>query len=171
MENNFDRMWAQSEEKVLEIIADDDKWSLFVQQVEQHGIDLSKHENAREMARTSEPYMALLQALYTRYSATQICDTCEYNPNHRRGQRKFSARNRFDCGWRKTQGDVFAEETAKKEGLGGALYKFNDPEWKAKHQELTQIVLEEHTDRTKAPTWLDSQRNLCPHYYINLTKP
>jgi hypothetical protein len=171
MGNNFDRMWAQAGEKVLEIIADDDQWGLFVQQVEQHGIDLNEHKNARERARTSEDYRAFLQGLYIHYSATQICDACDYNPNHRRGQRKFSARNRFDCDWMKTQGDVLAEQTAKEEGHRGALYNFNNPAWKAKYQELSQVVLEEHKDRTKAPTWLDTQRNLCPHCYIDLTRP
>ena len=35
MANNRERMWAQAGEKVLEIIADDDSWDLFVQQVGQ----------------------------------------------------------------------------------------------------------------------------------------
>ena len=27
----------------------------------------------------------------------QICDTCNYNNHHRRGQRKYALRLRFDC--------------------------------------------------------------------------
>jgi len=171
MANNRERMWAQAGEKVLEIIADDDSWDLFVQQVGQHGIDLNEHKNARERVESDEGYRAFLQGLYIHYSATQICDSCDYNQNQRRGQRKFSVRRRFDCDWRKTEGDVLAEQTAREEGHGGALYKFNNPDWKARYQELAKTVLEEHTDRTKAPTWLDVEKNLCPHYYIDLTRP
>lgn len=171
MASNFDRLRAQAGEKVLEIIVDDNQWDLFVQQVKQHGIDLNKHSNARERARTSEDYRIFLQELYIDYSATQICDACDYNPKHRRGQRKFSPRRRFDCDRSKTEGDVLAEQTAREEGYGGALYKFNDPEWKARYEELSNVVLEKHTDRTKAPPWLDIQKNLCPHYYIDLTRP
>lgn len=171
MANNFDRMWAQARKKVLEIVADDSQWDLFVQQVDQHGVYLNEHKNARERARKSKDYRAFLEGLYIFYSATQICDACDYSPNHRKGQRKFSPRRRFDCTWEKTKGDVLAEQTARDEGHGGASYKFNNPEWKAKYEELSQVVLEEHKDRTKAPAWLDTQKNLCQHYYIDLTGP
>jgi hypothetical protein len=167
MGNSLERMWAQAGEKVSEIIKDDDKWNLFVHQVEQHGIGLNK--NARKIARDSGDYRAFLQGLYIHYSATQICDACDYNPNWRRGQKKFSQRRRFDCGWIKTQGDVLAEQTAEQEGFqGGALslYKFDDSGWKARYNELSKVVLEEYGDRTKAPPWLDVKRNLCPHYQI-----
>ncbi len=169
MRKNSDRMWAQAEEKVLEIIANDEQWNLFVKQAEQHGIDL---KNARKRARGSEDYRSFLKMLYIDYSATQICDLCDYNPNHRNGQRKFTSKRIFNCTWTKTQGDVLAEQTAREEGHEEeALYKFNDRRWNARYEDLSKVVLEEHKDRTKAPIWLDVKRNLCPHYYIDLTKP
>ena len=158
-------MYPQAKKKVLEIIADDNKWNLFVQQVGQHEIDL---RNSREIARTSKDYRIYLQGLYIHYSATQICELCDYNPHQRKGKGKFLAKRRFDCNWRKTKGDVLAEETARKKGQEGvSLYKFNDPEWTARYEKLSQAVSEQHIDRTKAPPWLDVKKNLCPHYYID----
>jgi hypothetical protein len=163
------RNWAKAKKKILEIIADDESWNLFVQQVRQHDIDLNGH--ARERARNSEDYRTFLQGLYIQYSATHICDMCDYNPNWRRGQRRFSPKKRFDCTWRKTEGDVLAEKTARDEGHSGAMYKFSDPKWKAEYDRLSETVIEEHTDRTKAPEWLDAEKNLCPYHYLDLTKP
>jgi len=173
MRKYLEGLRARAREKVLEIIANDGRWELFVQQVGQDGlIDLNEDKNARQRARTSECYREFLEGLYINYVATQICDTCDYNPKHRGGKRKFSARRRFDCNWRKTEGDVLAEKTAREKGYeGGALYKFGDPKWRARYQRLSQVVLEEHKDRTKAPPWLDVERNMCPHYYIDLTRP
>lgn len=173
---NFEKMLEQAEKKVLEIIADDEQWDLFVRQVKQHGIDLNDYKNdykiVRERAGASEIDREILQALYIDYSITQICDVCDYNPDHRRmGQRRFSPRKRFYCNWRRTEGDMSAEQTARNSGHGGASYNFNEPELGAKYHELSQIVLEEHKDRTKAPAWLDTERNLCPHYYIDLSEP
>jgi hypothetical protein len=134
MANNYE-IEAQAREEISEIIADDSRWALFVQQVKQQGIDLSQHVNARERGGTETGYRAFLEVLYVSCSATQICDTCDYNPNHRRGQRRFSAKRRFDCTWSETDG----------------------------------AVLEERIDR-KVPAWLDVERNLCPHYFMDLTK-
>ena len=42
---------------------------------------------------------------------------------------------------------------------------------KAKNlQKLSQQILEEHKNRTKAPTWLDVKNNLCQHYYNDPSK-
>lgn len=90
-------MRTRAGEEVLKIISNDDRWNLFVRQVQQHGIDLAYHENPRERGRTDPTYGAFLQLLYLNYSAVQICDRCDYNLRQRRGQDKFAKRKKFDC--------------------------------------------------------------------------
>lgn len=130
MGNYREQMWETAGEKVLEIIADDDSWNLFVQQARLHGTDLNDYKNIRERVRIDEAYKGLLQSLYINCSATQICDTCDYNFNKRRGQRRFAERERFDCNLEEQEG-------------------------------------EEYQDKTKAPSWLDVERNLCSKYYAH----
>lgn len=171
MLKNFKQLWAEAGKKVLEAITDDNKWNLFVAQALNNEIDLNDFKNPREMGKDLRNFGAYLQSLYFNYSMQQICDSCDYCPNQRRGEKRFAQRRRFDCSWTKTQGNVLAEQTARKEGQKfGASYNFNDSKWKARYQKLSQRVLEEHKDRTKAPPWLDAKRNLCPNYYIDLSR-
>lgn len=163
---NIEKIRAKAEKDISEIVKDDESWNLFVQQAKQHEFKIL----SREKASSLDWYKSVLIPLYITSSMIKVCDSCDYSPNHRKGQRKFSERKRFDCNWRKTEGDILAEQTAKNEGLNGGLYSFNDPEWKTRYNELSKKVLEEHTDRTKAPQWLDAAKNLCPHYYMDLTK-
>ena len=96
MKDNSAGMRTKARDKILEIIADEGEWALFVQQAAQHGQDLTGNE-IRETASNSESYRVALERLYILYSATQICDLCVYNPKKRSGQRMFSPRKVFDC--------------------------------------------------------------------------
>jgi hypothetical protein len=174
MGNCSDRIYAQAEKRVLEIVADDAQWELFVQQVAQQDIlDLNECKGIRHRVENNETERRFLTGLYISHSLTQICDTCDYNPNHRKGQKRFTARRRFDCTWLRTQGDTLAEQTAIKEGLAEclAVYHHEYPDWRARYAELSRRVLQAHTDRTTTPSWLDVAKNLCPHHYIDLTRP
>jgi hypothetical protein len=37
----------------------------------------------------------------------------------------------------------------------------------AQYDVLKLNVLKQHTDRTKAPDWLNVENNICPHFYFN----
>ena len=49
--------------------------------------------------------------------------------------------------------------------LSGGYYMHNNPEWSRAYRELSQEVIERHTDSTKPPEWLNVENNLCPNYY------
>lgn len=51
-----------------------------------------------------------------------------------------------------------------------ALYAFNNPVWKKAYKELSEIVLEKHTDRKQVPPWLNEETNICEHFYIDLSR-
>ena len=166
MKKNYMQIRYSSAEKVIdEVIKDDDKWNLFMEQIKSRDLpDINGF-------RYQESYKSFLVLTYVLCSGN-ICDSCDYNPNQRGGKRRFSKKKRFDCNWRKTKGDELARETAKEIGLKGFhAYNINEPAWNKKFKELSKIVLEEHKDRTKTPPWLDTERNTCQHYYIDLTKP
>lgn len=131
---NREQRWKEAENRVLEIIADDAKWEVFVQQVEQHGISLNDHKDPRGRARDSEEYRALLSSLYITAAMRQLCDTCDYNAHQRRGERSFAAKRRFDCDFGLADGQETYEQSSV------------------------------------APPWLDVARNLCPHYYLDLSR-
>lgn len=172
MVKTYEELREKARKGVLEILADENKWNFFLDVIKiKQGAGLVEAINNIRKSEEKEKDHLLLEYFYTNFLLEHVCDSCEYNPHWRRGVRKFAEKKMFDCTWTKTEGDVLAEQTAREEGLGGASYKFNDPAWKAEYEKLVKIILEQHTDRTKAPLWLDEKRNYCPHHYTDLSKP
>jgi len=270
--------WESAKKRLDEIIADDQKWEVFLEQMDAHCIEIAKHKNARENAKSEDGfYRSYLTALVLNYNMQCVCDTgCDFNRRQRPGYKRFQKRKLYDCDWEKTKGNELAEYTCaflepkerisdeilfyqkffeiitdksplgKREGNfykevtknvekffgqfceaatansakqtpknlvlpvlretreihlnfllsiaepkyyeakeilnvlekctegkqnAGELYLNNNPTWKKAYKELSKEIVEISPDRTKAPEWLDVEKNICLNYYFDYTKP
>jgi hypothetical protein len=151
------------EEDISKIILDDGKWEKFKLSIKKRGYPDFIEQANREKAKEHGNERAWVTHLYKIFLLKHIWDWCDYNPNPRRGLKAYSKKEFYDCTWMRTEGDELVKKT------GG--YSFNDRLWLKEFSRSSDTVLEEHTDRTKKPDWLDEELNCCSHYYIDQTKP
>jgi len=105
-----------------------------------------------------------------------VCNFCDYNPvviAELLKSKSIPPKDKYHCNFKITDGEIFAEETARKTCPNlteapplslSAVYKFDDEEWNEKYKQLSKKIVLQHTDISKPPPWLNIGKNECPYF-------